>query len=203
MTDCKGEERTTAEENTKDFPLTDPTVEECYHTSRKNAAIHHAGGKRLGKDTSGGWNIGNLHLRDFNCCLAHQFPPQKNFKLKTFFLFVLLSNQSASFHCDKCTKWLFTRKHHPRKRWRNTGRDCVFSSQKWNFREEQRLAGRTFPWKRNIHALLQTEQYDFNRTYTNPIVGTSSGLHLYILDFSASARCCIDFHFGPFGAQKK
>lgn len=46
MTDCKGEERTTAEEeNTKDFPLADPTSEECYNTSRKNAAMHHTGEK--------------------------------------------------------------------------------------------------------------------------------------------------------------
>lgn len=132
------------------------------------------------------------------------FPPKLQAKafLTSLYLCYWVTNQlpfivtNAQSDCSQEA----LKNHHPRKHWRNTGRDCVFSRQKWNFREEQRLAVRTFLWKRNIHALLQTEQYDFNCT-TNPMMGTSSGLYLYIhvsgIRFPAKASCCIDFHFWP------
>lgn len=77
MTDCKGEERTTAEkENTKDFPLADPTLEECYNTSRKNAAMHHTGEKDYGKDRSGDETL-EICISEISIVVLHiHFPPK-------------------------------------------------------------------------------------------------------------------------------
>lgn len=173
MTDCKGEERTTAEKGNKKIFLWQIR---CWKnvSSGKNSATHQHEGKE--KVESANIALSCSLLCPENSQLKCFWPALRDVIEVTIYLPLIVANASSDCLQKK------TLKKNTKKTLKKYRKGFVFFESKWNLTsiEEQRLAMRTFRLEQNIRFLNLNDTMWFEMHCSDPVAKTLAAFPLHL-----------------------